>query len=119
MLIHVDAIGNCDECGVPHSAVPSAQESFGHAEAELIDRSRTISSGVSDQDEGRKDHYLAVIKTQTQQMIALGFIRPPRAEWLARTESELAKLNVATLKAIARSAADLLKAVAKSESVRC
>ncbi len=50
-------------------------------------------------------------------MIELGFLGLPSAEWLAHTESELAKLDQPTLKAIARAAGNLLTAAAKLPSV--
>ena len=60
-----------------------------------------------------KTFYLDLIKTQSRQMIDLGFLGSPSAEWLADTESQLEKLDLNTLQAIAHAAEYLLKETAK------
>ena len=118
MLVHVDATGSCDACGNPRGGVHiladrtdrcitlciaclramvrALKQASGKLERDSAIVPRTIPSGISDQDKQKRDHYLAVIKRQSQQMIELGFLGLPSAEWLAHTESELAKLDLLT-----------------------
>jgi hypothetical protein len=90
-----------DRCITPciaclRAMVLALKQASGKLERDSAIVPRTIPSGISDLDKQKRDHYLAVIKRQSQQMIELGFLGLPSAEWLAHTESELAKLDLLT-----------------------
>ena len=72
-----------------------------------------VSSKTNADRKGGKTFYLDLIKKQSRQMIDLGFLGSPSAEWLADTESRLEKLDLNTLKAIAHAAGYLLEKTAK------
>jgi hypothetical protein len=142
MFIHFNATGKCDDCGNPRgtmlmqlnrpdcsiklctACVRALVHALNHAlgKLTLVDRASPIAgkkmaSTISHADKETKEHHLAVIKRQSQQMVDLGFLGSPSAAWLAHTESELRKLDLSTLQAIARASERLLEAAAKLESI--
>jgi len=85
-------------------------------------QSKADEAALSEIDRVRgKAFYLDLIKKQSQEMIELGFLGSPSPERSATIESQLEELDLSLLKAISRSAGDLLiKAAAqRRKNHRC